>query len=122
MAHASGWPVASGLRLRRASEPFYSHHAYRSGRATMTIHPIRLSILCLVLLDAAACTGSAALYAQSTTQGAISGSVLDTSGAAIPDAKITIVNSATNATVTLVADASGFFKAPLLEPGTYTVS
>jgi outer membrane receptor protein involved in Fe transport len=88
----------------------------------MTIHRIRLSILCLVLLVAAACTGSAALYAQSTTQGAISGSVLDTSGAAIPGAKITIVNSATNATVTLVADASGFFKAPLLEPGTYTVT
>ncbi len=88
----------------------------------MIIHRIRQSILCLALLVVAVCTGSTALNAQSTTQGAISGSVLDTSGAAIPGAKITITNSATNATITLVADASGFFKAPLLEPGDYTVS
>lgn len=88
----------------------------------MTLHRIRLSILCLALLSVAAFTGSTASYAQSTTQGAISGSVLDSSGAAIPGATITITNNATNFTVKLVADASGFFKAPLLEPGAYTVS
>jgi Carboxypeptidase regulatory-like domain/TonB dependent receptor/TonB-dependent Receptor Plug Domain len=88
----------------------------------MTLHRIRLSILCLALLSVAAFTGSTASYAQSTTQGAISGSVLDSSGAVIPGATITITNNATNFTVKLVADASGFFKAPLLEPGAYTVS
>src|SRR5579875_1647582 len=117
----NGWLAASGVCLRQAYEPFDSH-AHRFRRASMIIHRIRQSILCLALLVVAVCTGSTALNAQSTTQGAISGSVLDTSGAAIPGAKITITNSATNATITLVADASGFFKAPLLEPGTYTVS
>jgi hypothetical protein len=88
----------------------------------MTLHRIRLGILCLALLAVTAFTSSTTSYAQSTTQGAISGSVLDTSGAAISGATITITNSATNFTVSLVADASGFFKAPLLEPGAYTVS
>jgi Carboxypeptidase regulatory-like domain/TonB-dependent Receptor Plug Domain len=88
----------------------------------MTLHRIRLSILCLALLSVAAFTGSTASYSQSTTQGAISGSVLDTSGAAVPGAAITITNRATNFTLSLVADASGFFKAPLLEPGPYTVA
>jgi hypothetical protein len=66
--------------------------------------------------------GPAALYAQSTTQGSISGSVLDSSGAAIPGATIVIKNAATGFVVNLVADPSGFYKAPLLEPGDYSVS
>jgi len=35
---------------------------------------------------------------------------------------VTIHNDGTNAEQTLVSDASGYFKAPLLEPGTYTVT
>ena len=61
-------------------------------------------------------------FAQSTTQGAIAGTVLDSSGAAVPNAAVTIHNTATNADIHLSPDQSGYFKAPLLDPGTYTVT
>ena len=60
--------------------------------------------------------------AQSVTQGAISGTVEDTTGAVVPKATVVIVNTGTNATVTLTADDKGFFNAPLLQPGTYKVN
>ena len=88
----------------------------------MTTQRIRLIILTLALFSIAAVMGPAMLHAQSTTQGAISGSVLDSSGAVVPGASITILNKATNFTVKLTSEASGFFKAPLLEPGTYSVT
>ncbi len=60
--------------------------------------------------------------AQSTTQGAIGGTVFDVTDAIVPKATVTIHNDATNAEIHLAADESGFFKAPLVEPGTYTVT
>lgn len=59
---------------------------------------------------------------QSTTEGAVAGTVFDPSGAVISGATVTIHNIQTNAVVTLTTDASGYFKAPLLQPGTYTVT
>jgi hypothetical protein len=88
----------------------------------MTFHRIRLGIRCLALLILAACLGSIALNAQTTTQGAISGTVSDPTGAVMGGANITIHNMATNAEVKLISDGSGFFIAPLLEPGTYSVA
>jgi hypothetical protein len=60
--------------------------------------------------------------AQSTTQGAIAGTVTDTSGAAISGAAVTLRNVGTNAEISLTTDSGGYFKAPLVEPGTYTVT
>lgn len=88
----------------------------------MSLHRFRLGILCLALCTIAITASPKLSLAQSTTQGAISGSVLDTSGASIPGATVTINNTATGFTEKVIADASGFFKAPLLEPGTYTVT
>ncbi len=65
---------------------------------------------------------SASILAQSTSQGAIAGTAEDSTGAAIPGAVVTIHNDGTNADHPLTADASGYFNAPLLEPGTYTVT
>jgi hypothetical protein len=65
-------------------------------------------------------TGMAA--AQSTTQGAIAGTVEDATSAVISNATITIHNEGTNAEKKLTSDASGYFIAPLLEPGAYTVT
>ena len=70
---------------------------------------------------AAVCLSLPALFAQSSTQGAIGGTVSDPSGAVVPNASVVIHNDGTNAEIKLTADGSGFFKAPLLEPGTYTV-
>ncbi len=62
-----------------------------------------------------------AARAQSTTAGAIAGTVFDQSGAVVGGAAVNIRNVATNASVRVTADGSGFFKAPLLQPGNYTV-
>jgi hypothetical protein len=83
---------------------------------------IRFSILSFVLVTLAVCLGPAGLVAQSTTQGSISGSVLDATGAAVPGAAVAIQNTGTGFSINLVSDNSGFFKAPLLEPGTYIVN
>jgi outer membrane receptor protein involved in Fe transport len=61
-------------------------------------------------------------HAQSTTQGAIAGTVFDATEAAVPNAKIVIRNDGTNAEQVLTTDGQGYFKAPLLPPGTYTVT
>src|SRR5215467_84872 len=62
------------------------------------------------------------LLAQSTTDGAIAGTVFDANGAVVPKAEVTIRNNGTNAEHTAVADESGYFRAVKLQPGTYTVS
>ena len=61
-------------------------------------------------------------YAQSTTQGAISGTIFDATNAAVPRATVLIHNNGTNNELKLVSDDSGFFKAPQLAPGIYTVT
>src|SRR3984885_14157515 len=76
----------------------------------------------MVLFLMAVCLAGGPLLAQSSTQGAIGGTVFDTTNAVVPAAKVTIHNDATNAEVHLAADGSGYFNAPLLEPGTYTVT
>ncbi len=62
------------------------------------------------------------MLGQSTTQGAIAGTVEDPTGAVIPQATVVIHNLGTNAEVNLTADSSGFFNAPLLQPGEYRVT
>jgi len=54
--------------------------------------------------------------------GTISGTVVDPSGAAVPNAEITIVNLATGVKRTVKTNSAGFFSAPNLLPGTYDVS
>src|ERR1700761_7275483 len=61
-------------------------------------------------------------FAQSTTQGAIAGTVFDASGAVIPAATVSIRNEGTNETINLSTDGSGYFRAPLVPAGTYTVT
>ncbi len=88
----------------------------------MTMNRIRQSVICLMILTLAVCLGTVALHAQTSTQGAIAGTVLDPSGAVVPGVAVTIHNMGTNAEIKLTSDASGFYKAPLLEPGTYRVT
>jgi len=58
------------------------------------------------------------LHAQQYS-GTITGTVTDQSGAAIPGATVTIVNTATNATVTAKSDGQGNFTATQMPVGTY---
>ena len=54
--------------------------------------------------------------------GTITGNITDPTGAAIPNAKITITEDATGLTYTVEAGRFGEYARPLLKPGTYTVT
>jgi Carboxypeptidase regulatory-like domain/TonB dependent receptor len=80
-----------------------------------------LRILCrfvglMLLLQA-----PALVKAQSAT-GSITGQVSDQSGAVLPNAKVTLVDPATNQTRTAVSNQDGYYSFPLLPPATYSLS
>jgi hypothetical protein len=77
------------------------------------VRVISLVALCLVFTVSA--------MAQSTTTGAIGGVVTDQSGAVIPNGKVDIRSTTTNATISTTSDESGRFRATNLEPGAYEV-
>ena len=51
----------------------------------------------------------------------ITGTVLDATGAAVPDASIEVTSVATSATVTAKTNDAGSYSVPFLSPGTYSV-
>jgi hypothetical protein len=62
------------------------------------------------------------VLAQTTTDGAIGGTVVDPSGAAIPEARVVVKNSGTNAEQTAVTDATGYYRITRLQPAAYVVT
>src|ERR1051326_1295507 len=80
------------------------------------------SIQRLVTVALVATLCSALVYAQSTTDGAIGGTVYDSTGAVVANAKITVHNNGTNAEQTITSDASGYYRVTGLQPGSYTAN
>src|SRR5215472_9496091 len=74
----------------------------------------RISLLLVVLLACAA-----AGFGQST--GTIQGTVLDSSGAPVPNAMVTVHDESTGQERTLNTDSAGIYSAPSLPVGTYRV-
>src|SRR4051794_12515007 len=62
------------------------------------------------------------LFAQAGATGTILGSVTDTSGAIVPNAKVTVTNTATNSDFRTTTSSAGDFNAPSLNPGPYRVT
>ena len=60
--------------------------------------------------------------AQTAVDGAIGGTVTDSTGAVVSGARITVHNVATNAEQSAVADSSGYFRIIHLSPGRYNVN
>lgn len=60
--------------------------------------------------------------AQSSTEGSILGTVFDPTGAVVANATVTIANNATNQTTRETTNSSGYYVAPLLQPGIYTIT
>jgi len=56
------------------------------------------------------------------TRGGFGGSTLDRSGAAVPNAKVTATNVATNVSISTTSDAQGNYTIAFLLPGAYTLS
>jgi hypothetical protein len=65
--------------------------------------------------------GAAQLLAQSTTDGAIGGTVFDKTGAVVGGARIVAHNVGTDGEKSRQADASGYYRISGLQPGTYRV-
>src|SRR5438876_4395979 len=60
-------------------------------------------------------------YAQLADRAVITGIVTDSSGSAIPDAKVTIIDENTGAKIVVVTTTAGNYSSPPLILGTYTV-
>jgi hypothetical protein len=65
--------------------------------------------------------GQNAVFAQSTTSGGINGTVVDSSGAAVPGATITITDLATREQRVLASNAEGRFTVPFLKPDNFEI-
>jgi hypothetical protein len=77
----------------------------------------KIYILLAVLLLVA--TGKA--FAQGAT-GTVLGTVMDSSGAVLPNVRITVTNTATNVAVRAVTSSAGDYSIPSLNPGSYSVT
>src|SRR5882762_4570421 len=80
---------------------------------TQHFFPVLKALVCCAL-------AGSALYAQ-TSFGRISGSVTDTSGAAIPGAIVKITNMETQTARTVEADGNGLYVVTNLPVGPYTL-
>src|SRR5258706_5525707 len=76
----------------------------------------------IVMVLIVLCLGAAVSHAQSIITGAVSGTITDPSGAILPSATVTLVNTGTGDTQNGKTNASGVYLFPLLKPGEYTVT
>jgi len=76
---------------------------------------LSLAAACMVLLPSAG-------LAQSLTSGDVGGTVTDPSGAAVPNATVTLKNNDTGAEQTTTTNSTGAYRFHLLNPGNYTVT
>ncbi len=86
------------------------------------INRIRTGIFCLLVFAIAWFPETAVMHAQSTTEGAIAGTVVDPSDAIISGAAVTLRNIATNVTIHWSRMRRATSKRRWFRPGIYTVS
>ena len=77
------------------------------------------ALSCVVLLIGLACATS--VFAQSAT-GTITGTVVDSTGAALPGATVNVTEAATGTVRTGVTDGAGLFRFAALNPGRYALA
>ena len=80
----------------------------------------KLYLLLSVLVLFAIC--QSAVFAQTAITGSINGTVVDSTGAVVPNATVTVKDTTTNATLNLTSNAEGRFTAPFLKPDVFNVS
>jgi hypothetical protein len=88
----------------------------------MSNHPLRKAARALALLVFCLTFGVAHAAAQSTTDGAIGGTIRDPNGAVVTNASVTVRNEGTNLERTATTDSEGRFRVVQLRPGNYTVT
>lgn len=105
--------IATGTKIGAARDP-------RTQRSTMCLGPrtVRIGSWCIVIAGMLLCALSSP--AQVITADLL-GTVTDSNGAVISNAKVTIVNTDTQFTRTMNTTSAGDYSFTLLPPGTYTV-
>ena len=88
----------------------------------MPNNPLRKAASALALLFLCLVTAAPVAWAQSTTQGAIGGTVKDPQGAVVANAAVTAKNEETNKEVSATTDSEGRFRVVQLDPGNYSVT
>jgi hypothetical protein len=81
-----------------------------------------LALLPVVAGPAALLLVPRTLEAQSLVSGDIAGTITDSTGAAIPGAKVTAINTGTGQVKAATTSGEGNYRISLLQPGTYTVT
>lgn len=76
----------------------------------------------LLLMTLALLTGFHSELFGQETRGTIAGTVSDPQAAPIPNAAVSVMNTATNVVVKAVTNDSGYYEVPLLIPGPYSVT
>ena len=66
--------------------------------------------------------GTGRMFGQAGATGTILGTVTDSTGAIIPNVKVTVTNTATNVAFRTTTSSAGDYYAPSLNPGVYSVS
>ncbi len=82
----------------------------------------RATRLLLTLLFCCTFLLSSLAFGQSTTEGAIGGTVADPQGNVIPGATITVKNLGSNLKSSVTTDAQGYYRVGQLSPATYSVT
>ena len=85
------------------------------------MHPRRLTEIFTSLVAIVLCLSGAISGYSQVTGATLSGTVSDSSGAAIPGAQISIRNAATGIVTDVMGNADGYYTAPNLAPGIYDV-
>ena len=88
----------------------------------MSKNPLSKSACTLALLIFCLAFGAVSAAAQSTTQGAVGGTVKDPQGAVVANAPVTVKNEETNKEFAATTDDEGRFRVVQLDPGTYSVT
>src|ERR1700756_4238722 len=126
------WSDSFKLPAQKKTKRLRSMNSYQGFRweAHMTLQTInhhlavrrltfpRIALLIPVLL----LMGLPGASAQLAGKGQINGTVTDTSGAAIPDAKVVVTSKQTSLSTNTTTTSSGDFSLPTLDPGDYSVT
>ena len=86
------------------------------------IRSISISLLRLALLLVAALCATGVARAQLSGKGELKGTVTDPSGAVVPGAMVTAVQSTTGQTTSHTTNSAGLYDISPLDPGIYTVT
>src|SRR5436305_11926069 len=73
------------------------------------------ALLCVFML-------AASIASAQTTTGTVSGQILDSTGAVVTNAKVTITNEGTGVSQVITTSTAGTFHLPSILPGNYTLA